>query len=237
VDAEISNNIDADHSEPDVIRIMVADDHELVRQALINLFEKQPDFQVVAVAGNGEEAVKLAGETQPDVIVMDITMPKLSGLEATRQIKSEYPAIGILALTVHSDNEHILSIIQAGAGGYLTKTVSNTEIVQAIRALAAGDVILSRDVSKQILKYAFQYFKKPDVVIDSRSLSNREMETLRLAAKGVPNKEIAARLGISLRSTKAYMTSVFQKLNVASRTEAVALSLRVGILNITDLEE
>ncbi len=222
--------------EHTITRIMVADDHDLMRQALIDLFSKQSDFRVVAQARDGEEAVKLIKEVSPDVIVMDITMPKLNGLEATKQIKAKYPQVEILVLTVHDDNEHILSILKAGAGGYLTKTASNQEIVQAVRALAAGDVILSPDISRQIFKYAFQYFKKPEVSIHNQRLSNRELETLRLAAKGVSNKEIAIRLGISLRSTKAYLGNVFKKLNVTSRTEAIALCLRVGILNLKDLE-
>lgn len=216
-------------------RIIVADDHHLVRQALVGLLEKQPDFEVIAQAADGEEAVNGARKTIPDVIIMDISMPKLSGLEATRLIKSQYPQIGILALTVHSDNEHVLSILQAGAGGYLTKTASDSEIVQAIRALAAGDTVLSPAISKQIFTYAFQYFKKPLYPVTSDKLTAREMETLRLAAKGVSNKEIADRLGISVRSTKAYLTNVFQKLNVASRTEAIAVSLQSGILTLEDL--
>ena len=132
-------------------RIIVADDHHLVRQALVSLLEKQPDFEVIAQAADGEEAVNGARKTIPDVIIMDISMPKLSGLEATRLIKSQYPQIGILALTVHSDNEHVLSILQAGAGGYLTKTASDSEIVQAIRALAAGDTVLSPAISKRLV--------------------------------------------------------------------------------------
>jgi NarL family two-component system response regulator LiaR len=222
---------------PGKTRIMLVDDHPLVRQALTSLLKKQPDFEVVAQANDGEEAVNIAAKIIPDIIIMDITMPKLNGLDATRRIKAKYPGIGILVLTVHSDNEHVLGILQAGADGFLIKTASDGEIVQAVRALAAGDTVLSPAISGQIFRYAFQCFKKPVGPVMSDRLTMRELETLRLAAKGIPNKEIAARLGISLRSAKAYMTNVFQKLNVASRTEAIAVSLQLGILTLEDLNQ
>jgi len=164
-------------------------------------------------------------------------MPRISGIEATKQIKAKYPSIKILVLTVHSDNEHILSILQAGAGGFLTKTASDDEIVQAIRALVAGDTVFSPEVSEQIFKYAYKYFKKPTALVLEERLTARELETLRLAAKGMPNKEIAQKLGISPRSTKAYLTNVFQKLNVASRTEAISIGLQIGILDVEDLHQ
>jgi two-component system response regulator NreC len=218
------------------VKILIADDHQLVREALRQLCEKQEDFAVIAEARDGREAVKYACELVPDVIIMDITMPNMNGLEATRYIKTKLPQIGILVLTVHSDNEHIISILKAGASGFLTKTSTDQEIVNAIRALVAGDTVLSTPVSMQIFKYAFQFFKERSSPV-AGNLTIRELETLKLAAKGIPNKEIAGRLGISLSCTKQYMTNVLQKLNVASRTEAVAVSLQAGILTIDDIEQ
>lgn len=217
-------------------RIILADDHPLLRQALRSVLEKQPDLEVIAEAGDGEEAVKLATELVPDVVIMDISMPKLNGLEATRQIKENRSTIAVLVLTVHSDNEHILSILQAGAGGYLTKSVYDDEVVNAVRALVSGETVLSPSVSQRIFKYAFQHITKPKSLDVGDKLSVRELEILRLVTQGISNKDIAIRLGLSLRTVKGYLADIFLKLNVSSRTEAAIVGLRKGILTLDDLE-
>jgi NarL family two-component system response regulator LiaR len=217
-------------------RIMLADDHPLLRQALRDVLEKQPDFEVIAEASNGEEAVKMTAEMLPDVVIMDISMPILNGLEATRQIKEDNPSVAVLVLTVHSDSEHILSILRAGAGGYLTKSVYGDEVIHAVRALVSGETVLSPAVSQQIFKYAFQHSSRPKDLGTGNTLTSRELEVLHLAAKGISNKDIAQRLGLSLRTVKGYLAGLFQKLNVASRTEAVIICLRKGILTLKDLE-
>ena len=217
-------------------RIVLADDHPLLRQALRDILEKQPDFEVIAEASNGEEAVKLATEMLPDIVIMDISMPVLNGLEATKQIKATNPSIAVLVLTVHSDSEHILSILRAGAGGYLTKSVYGDEVIHAVRALVSGETVLSPAVSQQIFKYAFQHSSKPKDLGTGNTLSSRELEVLHLAAKGISNKDIAQRLDLSLRTVKGYLAGLFQKLNVASRTEAVIIGLRKGIITLQDLE-
>jgi NarL family two-component system response regulator LiaR len=217
-------------------RIMLADDHPLLRQALRDVLEKQPDFEVIAEAGDGEEAVRLATELLPDVVIMDISMPVLNGLEATKQIKESCPLTAVLVLTVHSDSEHILSILRAGASGYLTKSVYGDEVIHAVRALVSGETVLSPAVSKQIFKYAFQHSTKPKNLGMGNSLSAREIEVLNLAARGISNQDIADRLGLSLRTVKGYLADLFLKLNVASRTEAVIIGLRKGILTLKDLE-
>jgi NarL family two-component system response regulator LiaR len=217
-------------------RIMLADDHPLLRQALRDVLEKQPDFEVIAEASDGEEAVKLATEMLPDVVIMDISMPTLNGLEATKQIKASHPSIAVLVLTVHSDSEHILSILRAGAGGYLTKSVYGDEVIHAVRALVSGETVLSPAVSQQIFKYAFQHSSKPKNLGTGNTLSSRELEVLNLAARGISNKDIALRLGLSLRTVKGYLADLFLKLNVASRTEAVIIGLRKGIITLQDLE-
>jgi NarL family two-component system response regulator LiaR len=217
-------------------RIMLADDHPLLRQALRDVLEKQRDFEVIAEAGDGEEAVKLATELEPDVVIMDMSMPKLNGLEATKQIKASRPAIAVLVLTVHSDSEHILSVLRAGASGYLTKSVYGEEVIHAVRSLVCGETVLSQSVSQQIFKYAFQHTIKPKTLDLSNKLSARELEVLSLAARGISNKDIAIRLGLSLRTVKGHLADLFLKLNVASRTEAVIVGLRRGILTLKDLE-
>jgi DNA-binding NarL/FixJ family response regulator len=211
-------------------RIMVVDDHPLMRQALLTLLERYPEFKVVAQASDGQEAVNIVENTDPDIIIMDISMPGLNGLEATRQIKAKHPNIAILILTVHSDNEHIYNIIKVGACGYLVKTASDEEIINALHSVAAGDTVLSPDVSTQIFKYIYP-IKPPS----GTNLTVRELEILKLVAKGISNKEIAGILAISPRSVTGYLTNVFNKLNVASRTEAIAYSIQNGILTVYDL--
>ncbi len=225
-----------DKLEPRKIRIVITDDHPLLRQALRNVLEKQNDFDVIAEAGDGEEAIKLTTELLPDVVIMDVSMPKLNGIEATRRIKSECPSIAILALSVHSDNEHIARILQAGAAGYLTKSVYGEEVINAIRALASGETVLAPSISQQIFKYAFQNMGIPTILDSCNTLTAREIETLSLVAKGLSNKEIALRLNLSMRTVKSYMADLFLKLNVASRTEAVMAGLKKGLIALTDLE-
>ena len=218
------------------IKILLADDHSLIRKALIDAFGKQPDLDVIAEAEDGEEAVRLAAEKIPDIVIMDISMPKLNGLEATRLIKKNNPEINILVLTIHDEMEHILGILEAGADGYLVKNASEDEIILAVRALVLGETILSPSVSQKIYKYAFQFVTKP-VEFDKRDkLSVREIELLKLLAKGLSNKDIALRLNLSLRTIKSYLADLFSKIGVTSRTEAVILSLRKGILTIEDLD-
>jgi NarL family two-component system response regulator LiaR len=218
------------------IRILIADDHPLLRQALKNVLEKQPDFEVVAEAVDGEEAVKIAGELKPDIVIMDISMPRLNGLEATKLIKMKYPEISVLVLTIHNDNEHILNILQAGAGGYLIKSVYGDEVIHAIRSLYAGEAVFSPTVSQQILRYAIQHVSKPFDLTMGERLTSRELEILKLTAKGISNKDIALRLDLSPRTIKGHIAGILTKLNATSRTEAVNIGLRKGIITLEDLE-
>jgi NarL family two-component system response regulator LiaR len=215
---------------------MLADDHPLLRQALKLVLEKQKDFEVVAEVSDGEEAVKVAAELIPDVVIMDISMPNLNGLEATKQIKANHPSVAVLVLTVHNDSEHILNILKAGAGGYLTKSVYGDEVVHAVCSLVRGETVLSPSVSRQVLKYAFQHVTKPPNLEAGDKVTTRELEILKLAARGISNKDIALALNLSLRTVKGYLADLFLKLNVASRTEAVIVSLRKGIITLDDIE-
>jgi two-component system, NarL family, response regulator LiaR len=229
-----SSNIN--HSPGKKTRIIIADDHPLQRQALRNVLEKEPDFDLIAEASNGEEAVKLATKLIPDVVVMDISMPVLNGLEATKQIKDKFPDINILVLTVHSDSEHILSILEAGASGYLTKSAYDSEIIHSIRALVVGETVLSPIISRQILKYAFYHIQKPAELGSGDHLTSKELQVLKLAAKGISNKDIASTLGYNLRSVKGYLSDIFLKINAKSRTQAVIMGLQKGILSRDDIE-
>ncbi len=211
---------------------MLADDHPLLRKALRDVLEKQADFEIVAEAGDGEEAVKIATELVPDVVLMDITMPKLNGIEATLQIKAKCPNIAVLVLTVHDDSEHILGILEAGAAGYLTKRVFGEEVIHAIHSVVAGETVLSAEIFQQVLKHAMRYATKPITIAVGEKLTVREIEILNWAAKGKSNKDIAAELNLSQATIKSYLSDIFAKLEVASRTEAVIIGLRVGILTL-----
>ena len=217
-------------------RILLADDHPLMRYALKDILEKQQTFEIIGEACDGLQAVQLANEKLPDLIIMDISMPNLNGLEATRQIKVDHPEISVLVLTVHTDTEHVLGILKAGADGYLVKSANHNEIVKTISALVAGETVISPSVAQKLFKYAFQHMNKPVNLDTGEKLSAREKEILRLLAQGISNKDISLKLGLSLRTIKSYLADMFLKLDVSSRTEAVVIGLRKGILTKEDLE-
>jgi len=217
------------------VRILLVDDHPLVRRALRDILVKEPDFVVVGEAPDGRQAIEMTQEHNPDVVIMDISMPVLNGVEATKQIKAANPLTSVLILTVHTDLETIFSILQAGASGYLVKSVFGPEVIHTIRAVMDGDMVLSPEVSQEVVKYALHHVPKPAKVIPTDRLSAKGMEVLSLAAKGMSNKEIGAALGITEATVKSYFVDVFQKLNVRSRTEAIFVSLKSGILTLDDL--
>jgi len=218
------------------ITIMLADDHPLLRKALRDELENQPDFEVVAEVADGEKAVKIATELVPDVVIMDISMPKMNGIEATKQIKAKCPSIVVLVLTVHDETEHILSILQAGAAGYLIKTAFGEEVVQAIRGVITGETVVSSEIFQRIIKSALRHITKPVSLDGSEKITTREQEILGLAARGLSNRDIARRLNLSEYTVKSYLVELFSKLNVSSRTEAVITALRAGLLTLDDLD-
>jgi len=216
--------------------ILLADDHPLLRHSIRSVLEEEPDLQVVGEAADGEEAVQLAGELQPDVVLMDITMPKLDGLEATRRIKAAHPDIAVLVLTIHSDDQHVIGILEAGAAGYLTKSVFGEEVVQSVRGVVAGEMVLSPSIGQRLLKQAARYPTQEVHLQAGEKLSTRELEIIKLAARGMSNKNIATDLGLTVRTVKGHLANIFSKLNVGSRTEAVIVGLRVGFLSIDDIK-
>ena len=217
-------------------RILLVDDHPLVRRALRDVLEKEPDLEVVGEASNGQEAIDMTEVESPDILIMDISMPVLSGVEATKRIKAARPDVAILILTVHTDIETIFSILQAGASGYLVKSVFGPEVIHTVRAVMNGDMVLAPEVSQEVVKYAFQHVAKQARVQPHDPMTPKEVEMLSLAAKGLSNKEIGARLKISEATVKSYFVGVFQKLNVRSRTEAIFVCLKSGILTLDDLD-
>jgi len=217
-------------------RIVLADDHPLLRKALKDLLEKENSFEIVGEANDGEEAVRLAAEITPHVVIMDISMPNLDGLQATQQIKARYPDIAVLVLTVHTDDECILEILKAGAAGYLIKSAFGEEVIHAVRAVATGDMVLSAPIGQRLLKQAARFPTRPVLLEAGEKLSTRELEVLKLTARGLSNKDVASALDIKLRTVKGHLADIFSKLRVASRTEAVIAGLQAGFLSLDDIQ-
>ena len=221
----------------DTIKIMLADDHMVVRQGTCQLLEREPDFKVVGEAGDGEEAVRLASQLKPDVIIMDVAMPKLSGIEATKQIKDILPATIILVLTGYDYDEYVFSMLEAGAAGYLLKDVTGDELIHAIRPVYSGEPTMHPTILKKLLARlnAPSAPAEPAPAVPQQLLSERELEVLKMAAKGMTNRAIANKLFISERTVQAHMRSIFNKLGVSCRSEAIIYSLKRGWFDIKDL--
>jgi DNA-binding NarL/FixJ family response regulator len=217
------------------LTVLIADDHPLVREALHRTLEGEEDIEVVAEAGDGEEAVKLASELKPDVAVMDIVMPKLNGIEATRKIKEIAPDTAILILTAYDDDEYVLGLLDAGAAGYLLKSARGRDLVGAIRAIRSGESVLHPKIIAKLLKRATVAPAEQHKASDP--LSERESEVLKLVTSGMSNKEIAENLFLSQRTVKAHLTSVFNKLNVASRSEAIVKGLQWGLVTLENTQD
>jgi NarL family two-component system response regulator LiaR len=218
----------------DTIRILLADDHALVRQGTRELLEQQEDLEVVAEASDGKEAVQLALREDPDVVIIDFSMPRLNGIEATRQIKAVAPNIAVLVLTAYDSEQYVFAFLEAGAAGYLLKDVSVDELVKAVRAVYAGESVLHPAITRKVISR----FAQPGTgqgkggILDQ--ITERELEVLRLAARGMSNRDIAHELEISMRTVQTHLSNVFNKMGVGSRTEAVMLGLRKGLITLED---
>jgi len=217
------------------IKILIADDHAVVREGTRQILEQEPDLTVVAEAADGEETVSLAGDYKPDVAIIDISMPKLDGIEATKQIKKLYPTIAVLILTAYDDDQFIFSLLEAGAAGYLLKTVRGRELVDAVRAVYAGESVLHPAIARKVLNRFASASSEPQVKKPIDMLSQREMEVLRLATGGLSNQDIADKLCLSLRTVQAHLGHIFNKLQVSSRTEAVVHALKEGWVTLDDI--
>jgi NarL family two-component system response regulator LiaR len=217
------------------IRILLAEDHVVVRQGTRQLLEREQDFDIVGEAGDGEEAVRLASQLKPDVVIMDVALPKLSGIEATKQIKAILPATIVLVLTGYDYDEYIFSMLDAGAAGYLLKNVSGDELISAVRAVYAGEPMIHPTVLRKLMARFKTPAARPAPTRPSQLLSEREMEVLKIAAKGMSNKDIGDKLFISERTVQAHMRSIFNKLGVGSRSEAILYGLKRGWFAIEDL--
>jgi two-component system, NarL family, response regulator LiaR len=218
------------------IKVMLVEDHVLVREGTREMLDQEEDLCVVAEAGDGEQAVQLAAEHHPDIIIMDIAMPKLNGIEATRQIKVANPTTSVLVLTAYDDDQYVFAFLEAGAAGYLLKDVSTSDLIQAIRSVHSGESVLHPAVARKVINHFVRRSEEDRGETGSpmERLTDREMEVLRLAGKGMTNREIAADLTISIRTVQVHLSNVFSKLGVGSRTEAVLYALRMGWLTLED---
>ncbi len=220
------------------IRVIIAEDHAVVREGTRELLDREKDIQVIGEAANGAEAVALVEKLQPDVAIVDISMPVMGGIEATQKIKALRPSTAILILTAYDDDQYVFALLGAGAAGYLLKDVPSAEVVRAVRAVHAGEPVLHPAIAKKVLaRIASETSGQSAPQTDRAVLTDREREVLRLAACGMSNARIASRLSVSLRTVQSHLTHTFDKLGVGSRTEAVIAGLRRGLLELGDLDE
>jgi len=210
------------------IRVVIADDHNVVRKGIRDLLSDEDDIDVVGEARNGQEAVDLASALKPDVVVMDIAMPELSGVEATRQIRASIPSVRVLVLTAYEDDPYIYSLLDAGAAGYILKTAESREIVRAVRTTAAGQSAIDPAVAPRLIARLVQPAPSGD------TLTERELDVLRRAARGLTNKQIGADLAISDRTVQNHLANIYAKLGVASRTEAVTEGLQRKLIRLNE---
>ena len=209
-----------------MIRVLLADDHAMVRKGFRLILEAQPDMEIAGEAGNGREAVELAEKLHPDVVVMDVAMPELNGIEATRRLASSSPHIRVLALSMHKDSVYVREILRAGARGYLLKDSIDTDLINAVRAVAKGDGYISPGVSDAVLTDYRRHVTDP---IDL--LTSREREVLQMIAESKTNKEIAVALNLSVYTVEAHRGKIMEKLNLHSTGELVRFAVRHGLVD------
>jgi NarL family two-component system response regulator LiaR len=217
------------------INVLLAEDHVITRQGIRRLIEDEKGVTVIGEASDGEEAVQMVTDLKPDIVIMDIAMPKLNGIEATRQIKLLSPRTAVLILSAYDDDEYVFALLKVGAAGYLLKNVSGDELTRAIRAVYKGEPVLDPMVARKVMNYFKLPGKGRGLEKPSEHLSNRETDILKLAAKGMTNKDIADKLHLSNRTVEGHLRTIFNKLGVGSRTEAVLYGLRKGWFTLEEL--
>lgn len=213
------------------IKVLIADDHVFYREGVRVFLENEPDIEVVGEAGDGEEVLAKAAELRPDVILMDLKMPGINGIEATRRIHEAHPEIGVLALTMFDDDDSVFAAMRAGAHGYLLKDAGKNQVIRAIVAVKGGEAIFSPAIAGRMIQFfsapaADRSKKKPD---EFEELTEREFEILELVARGQSNKEISNRLSLSVKTVQNYVSSILAKLQVADRLQAIMRAREAGM--------
>jgi DNA-binding NarL/FixJ family response regulator len=214
------------------IRVILADDHAVVREGTRQLLERESDIEVVGEATNGSEAVRMVEQLRPKVVVMDVRMPGMGGVEATKAIKSRFTDVEVLVMTAYEDDEFVFTLLEAGASGYLLKTAPVKELVKAIREVADGQSALDPSIARKVLRQFTDGGPRKKQEEFYEALTEREQEVLRLLAEGKTNKEIADVLVISDRTVQTHLSNIFSKMGVSTRTEAVLEAIRRGWLSV-----
>lgn len=219
-----------------IIRIMLVEDHQIVREGTRQLLEQTGDFIVVGEAADGGVAVQMADKLKPDVIIMDVRLPVLNGLEATQRIKEAHPEIHILILSAYDDDHYIFPLLEAGASGYLLKTASGLELARAVRTIQRGETVLDPVVAHKVINRlsSRQLYRSSEM---KEGLSEREMEVLRALEKGKSNKQIGEMLNISINTVQVHLRNIYNKLGVSDRTEALTYAIRRGWIILRDEQD
>jgi two-component system response regulator NreC len=213
--------------------LVLVDDHEIVRAGLRMLLQAQPDMVILAEANSGVEAIQLAETHRPDVVLMDVAMPDMNGIEVTRRLKQCCPSVAVLALTIHEEEEYFFQMLHAGASGYIPKRAAPDDLLQAIRTVHQGEVFLHASVATALVK---DFLQRGSVTqgADLSSLTDREREVLSLIAEGLTNKQIGERLGISPKTVARHRDNITQKLNLSSRAELTRYAIQKGLISLTN---
>jgi DNA-binding NarL/FixJ family response regulator len=219
----------------EIIRVAVVDDQRLFTKGLSGLLEMLPGVEVVGVAYDGEEAVALCREEEPDVVLMDISMPKMDGISATREIKDLLPQTAVVILTGHEDDEHVFEGIKAGAQGYLLKDSELEDLSRAIHTVYAGNTIVAPDLAQKMLN-TFEGGRPGESARLAPPLTERELEVIRALSRGMSDKQIAQSLGISEKTVRNHTSNIYRKLHIFDRTQAVIYAVREGVIDVRDLE-
>jgi len=213
------------------IRVIVADDHTIIRSGLKALLDREPDIEVVAEAADGRQAVQKAQELQPEVVLLDIAMPNLNGIEAARQIAAKHERMGIIILSMHSDESYVLKALKAGARGYLLKDSSESDVMNAVRAVNAGKAYFSPEISRMMADDYLRQMQQRGVEDSYELLTAREREILQMLAEGKSNKDVANVLNLSLHTVETHRSNILQKLNLHSVPELILYAVRKGIVS------
>ena len=213
----------------DPIRVLIGDDHNLVRAGIRSLLEKLPGIEVVAEASDGQEVLRLAGEHHPNVVLMDIAMPKLNGLDATRRVTESHPNVRVIILSIYSDEEHVYQALRAGAVSYLLKGASMEELELAIRSVARGETFLSPQVSRPVID---EYVRRTHASGPGENLSSRQRQVLQLIAEGKTTKQVALELGINVKTVESHRAQLMDRLNIHDVAGLVRYAIRMGLVNI-----
>ena len=212
------------------IKVVVADDHAIVREGVRMILAKERDIEVVGEAADGAQALQLVETAKPDVVVMDISMPGMGGIEATQKVKERYPKVNVLALTMHEDETYVFQLLRAGASGYVLKRAAAQDLVQAVRAAAKGEAFLYPSVARKVVEDYLRRVEAGEEKERYDGLTQREKEVLTLIAQGLPNQEIADKLYISIKTVQTHRAHILEKLGLHDRTELVRYAIRKGLI-------